>query len=94
MCGEGVIASSASAHLSASFTRQLPALRFVERIEPSALQLVPPQWIAPGSRSRCPVGAKKHNFGPSRQARHWPTQENVDFFAGRPPLDRALSQAV
>jgi len=45
MCGEGVIAASASAHLSASFTRKLPALRFVERIEPSALQLVPPQWI-------------------------------------------------
>jgi hypothetical protein len=47
-----------------------------------------------GSRSRCPVGVKKHNFGPSWQARHGPTQENVDFFAGRPPLDRALSQAV
>jgi hypothetical protein len=50
MCGEGVIAASASAHLSASFTRQLPALRFVERIEPSALQLVPPLARVPDAQ--------------------------------------------
>jgi len=94
MCGEGVIAASASAHLSESFTRQLPALRFVERIEPSALQLVPPQWIGLWLAFPMPSWREKHNFGPSWQARHGPTQENVDFFAGRPPLDRALSQAV
>ena len=41
------MSASASAHRSALFTRHLPALRFVERIEPSALQLVPPQWIGP-----------------------------------------------